>query len=218
VNESYCPRIAGELSLSASQVAAANVTAGTLPASVLVPASNITSGPIAPALLPNTVAYVSSANNFTAAQTISAPEGLTVNTSLNAGVVTLTGAAAASPFANTITKENITKGWVNFDGSPTSCPTVGSLCAIRSSFNVASVTRAAPGGYTVTWKTPFSDAAYVVTGGCQRMESTAGIMFQIGRGSAGYPFTTTTALIGCANFDGYPIDASVIAIQAMGNQ
>ena len=52
------------------------------------------------------------------------------------------------------------KVWVNFNG-------VGTV-AIRTQFNVNSVTDNGTGHYTVNFSTTISDANYVVTGTCER--------------------------------------------------
>jgi hypothetical protein len=81
------------------------------------------------------------------------------------------------------------------------------------------VVRNSSGVYTVNWSTPFADANYVVTGACQRSDTPASVMFQIGRGQVTYPFTTTSAVVGCGNYDGNSlVNTAVITVMAMGAQ
>ncbi|MCH8074890.1 MAG: hypothetical protein IIC64_03625 [SAR324 cluster bacterium] len=72
-----------------------------------------------------------------------------------ASAVHIAGAPSGSPAADTLYKDNICKGWINFNGKGT--------IAIRDSFNVASITDDGIGVYTVTWDTDFADANYAVS-------------------------------------------------------
>lgn len=103
------------------------------------------------------------------------------------------------------------KGWVSFNGG--ACTP---LCPINDSVNVTSVSRIAAGTYVITWATPFSNASYVVNGSCQRTDTVASLMFQIGRGVTTNPLTTSTAQVGCGNYDGNSLDSALLNVTAFG--
>jgi hypothetical protein len=99
------------------------------------------------------------------------------------------------------------RAWVNFDGTGT--------VAIRSSFNVSSITDTGTGLYTVNFTTAMPDANYSVSGAFMR--SGAGALdplpFIVANGAAfGDTFLTSSLKIICSNyvstrFD--PLSASV---------
>lgn len=60
--------------------------------------------------------------------------------------------AASPPQANTMVKDSIIKGWVNFQGSST----------VNASFNVSSITDNDTGDYTINWDRDFADANYAI--------------------------------------------------------
>lgn len=68
--------------------------------------------------------------------------------------LTLTGAAASPPDANTFVKDNIVKGWINFNGTGT--------ISIRDSYNVSAITDNGAGYYTIDWDTNYANANYAV--------------------------------------------------------
>lgn len=69
---------------------------------------------------------------------------------------------------NSATTEQIYKGiakaWVNFDGTLTSTAPYTSASAIRSFFNVSSITYNANGDYTLNFTNPFLSGNYAVCG------------------------------------------------------
>lgn len=67
----------------------------------------------------------------------------------------LTGAAPATPVANTLYKDNIIKGWLNYDG-------IGNV--INDDFNVATVTDNGNGDFTINWARAFANGNYALAG------------------------------------------------------
>jgi len=73
-----------------------------------------------------------------------------------AGLRTLgTGAQQAMP-GNSVSSDAVIKGWISFNGTGT--------IAIRSSFNVTSITDYGTGDYGVNWDTDFANTNHCVTG------------------------------------------------------
>lgn len=70
--------------------------------------------------------------------------------------LTLTGSAASPPDANTLVKDNIVKGWINFDGT--------GVISTRDSFNVSSIVDNGAGNYTINWDRDFANTNYCITG------------------------------------------------------
>lgn len=133
------------------------------------------------------------------------------------GLNSFTATTSTAPQPNTVYASAIVKAWASFAG--TSCTGGGgSDCAIHDGLNIDHITRTTTGTYDVYWRTPFASTRYSVTGSCQRTDTIASIMFQIGRGTTSNPFTTTTARIGCGNYDGNSIDGGLINIQVVGAQ
>lgn len=81
--------------VTATSIAAGNITAGTLINSVLVPAGNLTAGPVASSILPSTVAYTSITNTWTADQTYT---NVAINLSGSGGKVVSGSSITASAF------------------------------------------------------------------------------------------------------------------------
>ncbi len=91
----------------------------------------------------------------------------TFNNIVAAGRVAVSSSMGeGTPVANTLYKDNIIKGFVNYDG-------VGD--AIRGSFNVSGMVTDNTGKYTVSWDVDFADANYTVVGCTEGSES---VMFQ----------------------------------------
>lgn len=80
---------------------------------------------------------------------------------ITADDITITDAAASPPDTNTLTKENIVKAWVNFDGTDGT---------VNDNFNVNTVTdEGGLGDFTIVWETDFANANYCVHGTAQRV-------------------------------------------------
>lgn len=114
------------------------------------------------------------------------------------------GSAASPPDTNTITKENIVKAWVNFDGD------TGDTATINSSFNITSVARTGEGAYTITFNTDFADANYVIAGTC----------FVAGTTTFIRPLTwaTGSATMATMSDAAAAIDCTTINVMVIGNQ
>lgn len=97
-------------------------------------------------------------------------------TTLATGSLSVTGAAPGPPAANTLYKDNIIKGWINFEGTGT--------IAINDSFNVSGIVDNGTGDYTVTWDRDFASANYapIITGGSSAVGNN--FCIRIGPGSA----------------------------------
>lgn len=92
---------------------------------------------------------------------------------LNAPTVTTqTSEDNSTKVANTsFVKNNPTtaKAWVNFDGTGTT--------AIRSSYNVSSITHVGVGNYTINFATAMADQNYVVAPFCRDVDDAAGVSY-----------------------------------------
>ena len=89
-------------------------------------------------------------------------------------------AAPSPPIANTLYKENICRGWVNWDGSTVPGDTV------RDSFNVDGITDHAVGDYTITWTTDFATTDYSISA-TSRVNAGANQTFDTGLHPSGNP-------------------------------
>jgi hypothetical protein len=91
--------------------------------------------------------------------------GITFNdatslTSANIGTAQLVNGSVTAAKLGTNEQKQICKAWVNFNGTGT----VGGSQAIRSSYNISSVTRNADESYTIAFSTPMTDSNYVIVG------------------------------------------------------
>ena len=71
--------------------------------------------------------------------------------------LTISNAAASPPDTNTVTKENIVKGWAHVTysaGTPT----------LDDNFNVSGIVDIAVGRITIQWDTDFANATYAILG------------------------------------------------------
>jgi hypothetical protein len=80
---------------------------------------------------------------------------------------TLNTDTAGAVFTTNNALNGIAKAWVNFTGS---------TAVINSSFNVASITRASAGDYTVNFTTAMSNATYVAVASSQQTTSTTALV------------------------------------------
>jgi hypothetical protein len=89
------------------------------------------------------------------------------------------------PLATQNGMTGIAKAWVNFNGS---------TAAIRSSFNVGSITKHTTGEYTVNFTTALADANYTVSGTAMYPSSTNSHFISLGdaNGASGTIPTTTS--------------------------
>jgi len=117
-----------------------------------------------------TVSTVKIINAITALTVTSlSVNAVSVGTLTVSSIKVITGIAAGTPLADTLYKENIGKGWIQFNGSGT--------IAIQDSFNVSSITDNGIGEYTVTWDVDFANNDYAVTtaGGMVRADTNVAV-------------------------------------------
>jgi hypothetical protein len=116
--------------------------------------------------------------NFTAAT-------ITTLTSTTGTVTTLNAPTGVLATQNGMT--GIAKAWVNFNGTGT--------VAIRSSFNVSSITDNGTGDYTVNFTTAMPNADYSVSSSCGGyIDGNAPTNLQVFNDTAKAPTTTTLRL------------------------
>jgi len=82
------------------------------------------------------------------------------------GATQITNGSVTAAKLGTNEQKQICKAWVNFDGTNAFSPNP-STSAIRSSYNVSSVTKNGTGDYTVNFTTPMTDAIYSVIVGVE---------------------------------------------------
>ncbi len=153
------------------------------------PVFTITSATGTPSTI-SSVFSVSSTGSTTASS-------LTLNNNFDSGSTT--------PAANTLYKENIVKGWVNFDG-------VVATPTIRDAFNVSSITDNGTGDYTTNWTNGFANAYYAVSGSC---EHTGGNRLYLGVVAGGL---TSSSVRTICNNSASTADSTVVSVMAIGDQ
>lgn len=118
-------------------------------------------------------------------------------------------AANAITAAKLGTTENLrlARAWVNFNGTGTP--------AIRSSYNVSSVTKNGTGDYTVNFATPMADANYSVATNCEAITGTS----HVARSPSSFrqPNTASQCYVGVEQGGVSPADRSYISVQIFGN-
>ena len=128
----------------------------------------------------------------------------TINASPTNGIVqTADGSGVMKLQSNGVTTNAL--AWVNFNGTGT--------VAIRSSYNVSSITDNGTGDYTVNFATALSDANYVV--GVTGYRNTSGDSFasQV----AGQTYTTSACRIYTYNAAFAYTDAAGVLVSVHGN-
>ncbi len=93
---------------------------------------------------------------------------------------------------------------------------VAGVVTVLDSYNVASFVRTANSVYTVTWASPFSSNAYVVTGGCNAWGNGGGYFTSEGNnivGSATYGQLPGSASVGCR---GGTAETDMLSVVAFG--
>jgi hypothetical protein len=101
--------------------------------------------------------------------------------------------------------------WVNFNGTGT--------VAIRSSYNVSSITDNGTGDYTVNFTTALSDANYAfgLGGHGNTSASTLGYVTGKASGAGGYTPTTTGLRVSSANGANGAVDIETVTVTIHGN-
>jgi uncharacterized protein (AIM24 family) len=129
---------------------------------------------------------------------------VTINASPTNGLVqTADGSGIVKLQSNGVTTNAL--AWVNFNGTGT--------VAIRSSYNVSSITDNGTGNYTVNFTTALSDANYSVTGTAGNAASGTRILMS--------PYSTapstTAAQVGVQNSVFTLTDTEYVQVQIFGN-
>jgi hypothetical protein len=106
------------------------------------------------------------------------------------------------------------KGWVNFNG-------ISGSVAIRSSFNVSSVTRNGTGDYSISFTTTMPDANFAVVISCQRGDG-AGIApaytnIYATAANAYTSITTTSVRFSTAGSNTAGLDMPYVGVVVLGN-
>jgi len=127
-----------------------------------------------------------------------------INASPTNGIVqTADGSGVLKIQSNSVTTNAL--AWVNFNGTGT--------VAIRSSYNVSSITDNGTGNYTVNFATALSDANYSVTGTAGNAASGTRILMT--------PYSTapstTAAQVGVQNSAFTLTDTEYVQVQIFGN-
>ena len=133
----------------------------------------------------------------------------TINASPSNGIVqTADGSGVMKLQSNGVTTNAL--AWVNFNGTGT--------VAIRSSYNVSSVTDNGTGDYTVNVATALSDANYSYVGVCRRNNATARVTC-LAQGSASTYDSSTTSFrfLTYTNDAGSVEDPLTVCIAVFGN-
>jgi hypothetical protein len=152
--------------------------------------------------------------------------GITFNdttslTSANIGTAQLVNGSVIASKLGTTEQKQICKAWVNFDGTNAFSPNP-STTAIRSSYNVSSVTKNGTGDYTVNFTTPMADANYNVSGSVVSSDGTTrrGMILDLNSlNNTSTPLLTTSARIRTiyVNSDPQPGDTTIVTLSIFGN-
>jgi len=128
-----------------------------------------------------------------------------INASPTNGIVqTADGSGLLKIQSNSVTTNAL--AWVNFNGTGT--------VAIRSSYNVSSITDNGTGDYTVNFATPMSDANYAATYGAEAGATSGNWAFVTGR--TGDQSASSTRIL-VKNDAGAALDSAIVGIAIFGN-
>lgn len=128
-------------------------------------------------------------------------------------VLTSNGAGALPTFQANAASTGAAKAWVNFDGTGT--------VAIRTSFNVTSITDNGTGDYTVNFTTAFSTADYVASNAAIDSAGSRLVFPYTSNSGGNFAYsapTTTTFRVGTTSFAGLFADTSQVNVACFGNQ
>jgi len=123
---------------------------------------------------------------------------------------TISNGTVSTSSANVI--RGSAKAWVNFNGS---------TAAIRSSYNVSSITKISTGNYTVTFTNAMSNIDYAITASSSNQGTYGSIICAINSTSTGgnqprTPTTTTAGITTEQTSIGY-IDTSYVCVQVQSS-
>jgi len=128
-----------------------------------------------------------------------------INASPTNGIVqTADGSGVMKLQSNGVTTNAL--AWVNFNGTGT--------VAIRSSYNVSSITDNGTGDYTINFSTALSDANYSATFGGGRLTTSAIVITERHNAST---HTTTQLRIYTLNESWTPTDPDYVSVAIFGN-
>lgn len=96
------------------------------------------------------------------------------------------------------------KFWARLDGK------TGSVCTIKSSYNVTSCVRNSTGNYTITYTTAMLDTLYTFTGSAFDTSVAVGII-------APTALNVGTAIFSCSNVSGSVQDCDIMSVEGFGN-
>jgi len=134
-----------------------------------------------------------------------------INASPTNGIVqTADGSGILKIQSNSVTTNAL--AWVNFNGTGT--------VAIRSSYNVSSITDNGTGDYTVNFATALADANYAATGGGTTIGARSfGMAFNVvsSSGAAAAPTTTTLRLSTFQPSANTAVDGDYVYVAIFGN-
>jgi hypothetical protein len=123
--------------------------------------------------------------------------------------VTVTGAAASPPDANTLVTDNIPKGWINFKGTGT--------IAINDTYNVSSIVDEGVGEYTINFDRDFANANYAPVGVAKRLAADGSNIVQMAiEKSSGLSVGSMRVIFHDQNNSA--IDVEIASIIAIGDQ
>lgn len=131
-----------------------------------------------------------------------------INASPTNGIVqTADGSGVLKCQANGVTTNAL--AWVNFNGTGT--------VAIRSSYNVSSITDNGTGDYTVNFTTALSDANYAFVATCYSVTTAPTRGFVSNQTTTNSTPSTTALRIGCIPVGGGSQDYDVVNVSVFGN-
>lgn len=134
---------------------------------------------------------------------------VTINASPTNGIVqTADGSGVMKLQSNGVTTNAL--AWVNFNGTGT--------VAIRSSYNVSSITDNGAGDYTINFTTAMTDANYAICGFASSMDTNTGHQWAFVTCRAQSEQLTTSSRITCSiTYTATQFDSNLITVSYFGN-
>jgi hypothetical protein len=129
------------------------------------------------------------------------------------GATQITNGSVIAAKLGTTEQKQICKAWVNFDGENAFSPNPSTI-AIRSSYNVSSVTKNGTGSYTLNFTTSMSDANYNTTASCVGAGTALG---DANNWASCGPINVSTAKVLICDVANVLTNSPTISIQVFGN-
>ena len=129
------------------------------------------------------------------------------------GATQITNGSVTAVKLGTTEQKQICKAWVNFNGENAFSPNP-STSAIRSSYNVSSVTKNGTGSYTLNFTTSMSDANYSTTSSCCGAGTT---LSDANNWASSAPINSSTAKVLVCDIANVLINNPLISVQVFGN-